>query len=301
MRAEAANFWLVDPESRELYFVQQAGVDPTTSPDTRVALGEGILGTVAEQGEPRLVENAEEEPELEARRLSSDEFKLRSLMWAPLTQGEEVMGVVEIINKSDGSSFDEDELFFLSRVSEQSATVLKNARLLDAERRAHDLNALLSTSKELTSTLDLDHVLTTVVHQASTVVPFDLSAIGVFDLGHFVLGAVSGETEVPKTPKMAALRSMLEWASSQEALVTANQHEDGWQLVPEEPLAALTAFMEEHGYRGFYATALRNDQETVGVLALLNGEPDFLTKDHLEVLGILTSQTTVAIRNARLY
>jgi RND family efflux transporter MFP subunit len=301
LRAEVANIWLVDPENHELYFAHQAGVDPTTTPDVRVALGEGILGTVAERGEPRLVENADEEPELEARRLSSDEFKFRSLMCAPLTQGEEVMGVVEVINKSDGSAFDEDDLFFLSRVSEQAAIAIKNARLLDAERRAHDLNALLSISKELTSTLDLDHVLTTVVHQASTVVPFDLSAIGVFDRGQFVLGAVSGETEVPKTPKMAALRAVLEWVSSQEAPVTANQHEDGWQLEPEEPLAALTAFMEEHEYRGFYATALGDDQGTVGVFALLNGEPDFLSKEHLEVLGILTSQVTVAIRNARLY
>ena len=301
LRAEAANIWLVDSESRELYFAHQAGTDPTTAPDARLPLGEGILGTVAERGEPRLVENAVEEPELEARRQSSEEFELRSLMCAPLTEGEEVLGVVEVINKSDGGAFDEDDLFFLSRVSEQAAIALKNARLLDAERRAHDFSALLSTSKELTSTLNLDHVLTTVVHQASTVVPFDLSAIGVFDRGQFILGAVSGETEVPKTPKMSALRAILEWVANQENAVTANQREEGWQLEPEEGQAALTVFMEEHGYRGFYATALRDDQGSVGVLGLLNGEPDFLAKNHHEVLGILTSQTTVAIRNARLY
>ena len=301
LRSEVANIWLVDSGAGEIYFVHQAGADPTTRPGARVALGEGILGTVAEQGEPRLVENAEEDLDLEARRQSSDDFSIQTLMCAPLTHGEQVMGVVEVINKLDGTPFDEDDLFFLCNVSEQAAIALKNARLLDAERRAHDLTALLETSKELTSTFDLDHVLSTVVHQASTVVPFDLSAIGVFDRGQFVLGAVSGEAEVPKTPKMAALRSILEWVSRQESSVSANQDEEGWRLEPETVFEGLTAFMEEHEYHGFYATALRDDQGAVGVLALLRSEPDFLTESHHEVLGILTSQITVAIRNARLY
>jgi RND family efflux transporter MFP subunit len=301
LRAEAANLWLVDPDSRELFFAHQAGTDPTTPAEGRVALGQGILGTVAESGEPRLVENAAEDDELEERRQSAEGFELRTLICAPLTEGEQVLGVVEVVNRADGAAFDDDDLFFLARVSEQAAIALKNARLLDAERRANDFSALLSTSKELTSTLNLDHVLTTVVHQASTVVPFDLSAIGVYDRGQFVLGAVSGEAEVPKTPMMAALRSILEWVAGQQNPVTANQQEDGWQSEPEELPSHLIAFMEEHGYRGFYATALRDDQGAVGVFALLNTEPDFLSKSHYEVLGILTSQTTVAIRNARLY
>lgn len=301
LRAEVANLWLVDSEAKELYFIHQAGLDPTTQAGARVALGEGILGTVAEQGEPRLVEDAAENSDLDARRQADGDFSIQTLMCAPLTQGEAVLGVVEVVNKTDGTPFDEDDLFFLSSVSEQAATALKNARLLDTERRAHDLSALLQTSKELTSTLDLDHVLSTVVHQASTVVPFDLSAIGVFDRGQFVLGAVSGEAEVPKTPKMAALRSTLEWVSRQESSVSANQGEEGWQVEPDPLHEDLIAFLEEHEYRGFYATALRDDQGAVGVLALLSSEPDFLSGSHHEVLGILTSQITVAIRNARLY
>ncbi len=301
LEAQASNLWLVNSEKKELHFVHQAGEDPTTPPDAQIPFGEGILGTVAERGEPRLVENAEAEPELDSRRASGAGFSFHSLMCAPLTQGEEVIGVVEVVNRKDGRGFDEDDLFFLSSVSEQAAIALKNARLLDAERRAHDLNALLSTSKELTSTLNLDHVLTTVVHQASTVVPFDLSAIGVFDRGQFVLGAVSGEQTVPRTPKMLALRSILEWVAGQEFPVSANQRDDGWRLEPASPLTDVAPFLEDHGYRGFYATALRDDQGTVGVLALLNSEPDFLTESHHEVLSILASQTTVAIRNALLY
>jgi RND family efflux transporter MFP subunit len=301
LEAETCNLWLVDSDANDLHLVHQSGNDRSTPGGARIPIGEGIQGTVAQRGEPRLIENAEEEPELEERRGTNPDLSLRTLMCAPLAMGQDVMGVVEVVNKRDGNPFDEDDLFFLSSVSEQAAIALKNAKLLDAERRAHDLQALLATSKELTSTLDLDHVLTTVVHQASTVLPFDLSAIGIYDRNQLVLGAVSGESEVPKTPTMATLRSIMEWAAEQEGAVTADQREEGWELDPEEGSLELRPFMEEHGYRGFYAIPLRDDQGTVGVLALLSSEADFLSPSHLEVLSILTSQTTVAIRNARLY
>ena len=44
--ARVSNLWLVDSEKKELHFVHQAGEDPTTRPDARIPLGEGILGAV---------------------------------------------------------------------------------------------------------------------------------------------------------------------------------------------------------------------------------------------------------------
>ena len=92
-------------------------------------------------------------------------------MGVPLRKDDQVLGVVEIVNKADGTQFNEEDLFFLASISEQAAVALHNANLLEAERKVSALDALLKISQEITSTLDLDHVLTTVVHQASSVVP----------------------------------------------------------------------------------------------------------------------------------
>jgi hypothetical protein len=51
------------------------------------------------------------------------------------------------------------------------------------------------------SALNLDHVLTTVVHQAATVVPFDLCAIGIFDRNQFVLGRCRENPRFPRLPR----------------------------------------------------------------------------------------------------
>jgi GAF domain-containing protein len=301
LQAAACNVWLVESASNDLKFARQAGEDPSTDQTMRIPVGDGFLGQVVIQGAPRLVENAEEEPELDERRATGGKFELRTLMGAPLLKEETVLGIVEVVNRLDGGAFDDDDLFLLSSMAEQASIALTNANLFNAERRANDLNALLATSKELTSTLNLDHVLTTVVNQAATVVPFDLCAIGIFDRNQFVLGAVSGEAEVPRTPRMEQLRKVMEWIAAQEGPISADRHEEGWAMSPKGDVAPLTQFMEEHGYGGFHGIPLRDDQGCVGVLALLSAQPNFLTAGNLELLSILASQTTVAVRNARLY
>ena len=299
--ATACNLWLVDSGASDLRFAQQAGEDPTVEEGARAPLNEGLFAEVTRQGNPKLVEAPAEEPNLEERRRVDGDFQMQSWMAAPLRKDDEVLGVVEVVNKADGTPFNEDDLFFLSSISEQAAVALHNANLLESERKVHALDALLKISKEITSTLDLDHVLTTVVHQAASVVPFDRCVIGFFDRARFVLGAVSGETEVPKSREMDDLRARLEWVAEQEEHVWADLYEDGWHVEPEGTRAQFVPFLEAHSYNGLYALPLRDDQGTLGAMALLSADADFLTDANKETVGILASQTTVAIRNAQLY
>ncbi len=229
-------------------------------------------------------------------------------MCAPLLKGDQALGVVEVVNRLDGAPFDEDDLFFLTSISEQAAITVHNATLLEAERKVHALDALLAISQAITSTLNLDHVLTTVVHQAATVVPFDRCVVGLFDRSRFVLGAVSGEGEVPQNREMDQLRQILERVAGQSDAMSADQYDAGWIVkVGEEEESGgearqrLIAFLEDHDYNGFRAIPLRDDQGAVGVLALLSGDAEFLSRNHVEILSILANQVTVAIRNARLY
>jgi GAF domain-containing protein len=295
------NLWLTDSGAQELYLVKQVGTDPTVEEGARVPLTEGLLGEIAQQANAKLVEEPATEPGLEERIKAGGDFEIQSWMGAPLRKDDEVLGVVELVNRTDGGAFTEDDLFMLSSVSEQAAVALHNANLLESERKVHALDALLKISQEITSTLDLDHVLSTVVHQASSVVPFDRCVIGFFDRGKFVLGAVSGETEVPKSREMDDLRSRLEWMAQQNGPISADLYEDGWHSTPEDARAQISPFLEEHEENGFYALPLRDDQGRLGVLALLSGDADFLSENNRETVAILANQTTVAIRNAQLY
>jgi RND family efflux transporter MFP subunit len=299
--AQACNLWLTDTAASELYLARQSGEDPTVKENARAPLNEGVLGDVAQQGNPRLVEDPAGEPDLAARREAGGDFQIETIICAPLRKDDEVLGVVELVNKLEGGAFDEDDLFFLASVSEQAGVALHNANLLESERKVHALDALLKISQEITSTLNLDHVLTTVVHQAATVVPFDRCAIGFYDRNRFILGAVSGEGAVSKSREMDELREMMEWVAEQPQPVAADQYDDGWRVTPEEGRVQLVARLEARDYSGFYALPLSDEQGTLGVLALMSSDAAFLTQNNRETLSILANQTTVAIRNAQLY
>ncbi len=296
--AVACNIWLMDSAAGELHLAKQVGEDPTVQEGARVSASEGLVGEIAQQASPKMVANPAEEPELSER---AERGEIQCWMAAPLRKGDEVLGVVALVNKENGESFDEDELFLLGQVSEQAAIALHNANLLESERKVHALDALLKISQEITSTLDLDHVLMTVVHQAASVVPFDKCIIGFFDRGKFILGAVSGEAEVPKSREMDDFRDRLEWVADQAETVSADRSEDGWRIEPPAAHAQIADILEKHGYNGFYALPLRDDQGALGVLALLSAGADFLNESHKETLAILANQTSVAIRNAQLY
>jgi len=222
-------------------------------------------------------------------------------MCAPLRKGDEVLGLVEVLNHHLGRPFTEDDLFFLSNIAEQAAISVHNARLLDSERKVSALDALLKISQEITSTLDLDHVLTTVANQAGNIVNFDRFVIGHFDHGQFILGAVSGESEVPRTPEMTALRACLEWVAEQRTAISADLFEDGWHLDSESSRSGCVAFLEAHQYNGFHAIPLRDDQGPVGAMGFLSSSAEFLSPADREILAILANQTTVAVRNSHLY
>lgn len=297
--AGACNLWLAAGD--ELRLANTAGEDPTVEEGASVSVTEGLLGEIAQQGNPKLLEAPAEEPGLEERIKASEDFEIQSWMAAPLRKENEVLGIVELVNKAEGTPFNEEDLFFLESISEQAAVALHNANLLESERKVHALDALLKISQEITSTLDLDHVLSTVAQQAASIVPFDKLVIGFFDRRKFVLGAVSGETEVPKTREMSDLRDRLEWVSQQENPVTLDLYDDGWHAEPEEARAQLVSYLEAYQFNGLYALPLRDDQGVLGAMVLVSSDADFLTDNNKETVSILANQTTVAIRNAQLY
>jgi len=299
--AQACNLWLVSDDGESVAFAHQDGEDPTTDEDASVAMGEGLVGVVARDGKGRLIADASKEALLDPRRDAVEGFTITSIMAAPLLKDDRVLGVVEAVNKLDETPFDEDDLFFLNSVGEQAGLAVNNAKLLEAERKVHELGALLTISKEITSTLDLDHILSSVVNQASDILPFERCTIGLLDGAKFYVAAVSGETEVPGTPEMKKLREILEWACGETEEVSADEGEEGWTTSPEKADARLVPYLTERGMKGFLARPLRDDQGTLGVIALESTEAEFLTPGQRETLEILASQVTVAIRNARLY
>ena len=297
---EAVNLWLLEPDE-SLRLMHQSGVDPTVLEGASQRPGEGVAGDVSDNGEPVLIAHSEDE-RLVRRNQSIEEDGVASLIVAPMMDQESLVGVIEATNKLDGTPLDDDDLFTLCRLTESASIALHNASLLAAERKVEILETLVTVSHEITSTLDLDRVLQAVVNGPSTVIPYERAAIALEQRGRIQLRAISGVTEFnPADPQIEALSQILQWASLLREPSLIRQHGEEIKTDREETRAKFQHYFLQSGMRAFQAIPLADEEGRVGVLSFESSDPDFLTVAHLEMIKVLASQATVALRNASLY
>jgi GAF domain-containing protein len=296
----AVNIWLLLPdESVEL--MHQSGEDPTVFHGQKLKAGEGIAGKLSDDGEPVCIEDASD-ARLADRNKASPETPVGTLLAVPILDKAALVGVVEAVNKLGGTSFDEDDLFTLSNLAGTASTALHNASLLMAERKVEVLETLNTVSHEITSTLNLERMLETIVNAPQAIIPYERAAIVLEQGGRFRLSAVTGMTQANlESPDIAPLKEILQWASLSEGTVHVRQHDEEIDADREETRAKFRKYFTESGMRGFYARPLNDDTGRVGMLAMESADADFLGPAHIEILEVLAGQATVALRNAQMY
>ena len=129
MKSEASSLMLFDEESQELYFHTLTGDKSEILKSIRLKLGEGISGWVAEQCEPVLVEDCSKDERFSKKADNLSHFVTRSMMCVPLQFKNRVLGTVQVLNKLDGSFFNNKDLRIFQVLANQAATAVENARL----------------------------------------------------------------------------------------------------------------------------------------------------------------------------
>ena len=299
VHAGAVNLWMVDKE--DLLLFQQAGDDPGAQVGERQSgASGGIAGQVGESGEPLLLQSSDEA--LIARNTRAGELRAGSLIAAPLMDGESLVGVLEVIRFEGDEAFDDDDLFVLTQVAASAAQALHNSSLLQAERKIEILQTLVSVGQEIGSTLNLERVLQAIVNQPQLVIPYERAAIALEQRGRLTIQAISGVRKIDTgDPAIQQLTDVLRWTAGLQTEIHVTQYDDEIDDPRPETREKFRRYFEATGSRGFYAIPLADEEGSLGVLSFESPDPDFLTDLHLEVIKILASQATLALRNASLY
>jgi len=298
IRAQAVNLWMVDKD--DLLLMQQAGVDPIAQKGERQSAGGGIAGEVGESGEALLVQIGD--PVLAARNTLAGDAPVGSVMAAPVLDAESLVGVIEAIRLEEDALFTDDDLFVLTQVASSAAQALHNSSLLQAERKIEILQTLVSVGQEISSTLNQERVLQAIVNQPQLVIPYERAAIALEQRNRLTIQAISGVTKVDTSePSTQKLQEVLRWAAGLDTEIQVSMHEDKISDPRPETREKFRRYFEETGYRGFHAVPLTDDEGRLGMLSFESADPDFLTELHVEVIRLLSSQATLALRNASLY
>lgn len=154
LEVERVSILLLDPSTRELRVAAANGLNLETMSSIRVELGEGIAGTVAQDGVPILVENIDDDERYEKSQYA-EQYATKSFICAPLRIGNRVVGVINANDKRDREAFTENDLALLVTFSFQISLTLENA-LIDSERTraSKSYEAVISLADVLQAEVD---------------------------------------------------------------------------------------------------------------------------------------------------
>ncbi len=176
MGAEVASLYLVERREGLLRLVATNGLNPRGIGRATLRIGEGITGWVANAHVPLVVRDVHTDPRWK-HVPAVDVDRFTSMVSVPLVMRDEVIGVLNVQTVVP-QEFERAQIDFLQTIANQLAGIIDKARLhRDAERKLREVSALFEVSNVLTSTLDLDEVLSLVVDRLVRVFPGSSGAI----------------------------------------------------------------------------------------------------------------------------
>ena len=176
----ASTLMLLEENTRELVFSVPTGPRAEDLRDIRIKPGQGIAGWVAENHEPLIVPDVRTDQRFYDGVDAITGFETRSILCVPLKAKTKLIGVLEAINKTDGTRFTESDALMLSIFGAQAAMAIENARLYG----------------ELSDQYDAEKNLQKKIIETDKFLALGQMAAGVAHDFNNILGAIMGHTEM---------------------------------------------------------------------------------------------------------
>jgi diguanylate cyclase (GGDEF)-like protein len=127
--SEDASLVLYDAELRELAFRVSRALKHGVIDGMRIQLGQGIVGWVAAQRTALRLDDASRDPRHDPHIARVTGLVPHSMICVPMVYDGRLHGVIQVINRLDGSRFDEDELRLVQTLADHAAVAIDRALL----------------------------------------------------------------------------------------------------------------------------------------------------------------------------
>lgn len=128
LNISAASVLLFGENEEELFFEAASGPVGKVLKQVKLNTRYGIAGQVARTGKPLIVNDVARSERFHKMIDDTTGFETRSLICAPLTVQHKILGVLEALNKLDGSDFEEKDLEAVIAVATTTAMAIENTR-----------------------------------------------------------------------------------------------------------------------------------------------------------------------------
>ena len=150
LEGEAGAIWLLDRKTERLSPVFHMG--PADISGISVENGLGVEGLVTKTGKSVMIADASSDPRIDGTVFDDGGLPVKTMICVPLNNLRDVIGCVQVINKKDGSAFDEDELQLCERMAALAAiTIEEKGFSVDLEEEKEILMSLRNVTREYPS------------------------------------------------------------------------------------------------------------------------------------------------------
>ncbi len=261
--------------------------------------GTSMIGWCVTDGQARIALDVGEE----AVRFDNPLLPLtRSEMALPLISRGQVIGAMTI-QSARPADFAHEDITVLQTMTDQLATAIENARLIEAtRRRAEEMTALNELSQALTTRLDVDGVVEEAYRQISRVMDTTDFYISLYD-------PAKNEVTFP----IEVMNGKLAKTSS---AMRANEGFTGYLIRTRKPLLIQNSGPDQEAKLGIENVTFRPGQWAVcwlgtpllvgdrmlGTIAVMSySDPQAFGEHDRDLLTAIASQVAIAIQNARLF
>jgi GAF domain-containing protein len=232
----------------------------------------------------------------------------RAHLGIPMFRDADVIGVL-IASRGEPGPFSQPQIDLLKTFASQAVIAIENVRLFkelevrtqELTRSVGELRALGEVGQAISSTLDLQTVLRTIVARATQLAGVDAGVIYEYD--------EQGEVFVPRATERleAEIVEMLIAAPVRKGegatgrLAEAQEPIQLWDILEAPPESRVRDSLGRAGYRALLAVPLVREEHLLGGLTVFRKTPGEFSSEVIQLLQTFATQSALAIQNARLF
>ena len=149
LEAEAGSILLYNKEKDCLYFSASTSADSEMLAEIPVPLTDSLAGAIFAKNLPLVVNNVDKDIRHNSSVAAQINFRTHSLLGVPMRIQNRAMGVLEALNKKQGT-FTAEDVKILTAIASQAAVAIENAQLVQALQESYE-----STLEGWAAALDL--------------------------------------------------------------------------------------------------------------------------------------------------
>ena len=177
LRAETSAVYLAESNSPLLRAISAIGMDADELKNDPIQIGMGILGDIAMQKYGEIINDSTGDSRAITVKGTQDK-PYEHIIGVPVLSNNQLTGLLVVWRIGVDKQFKATDLDFLSSLAQQAAVAIENARLFQEEqKRRQEAENLQIAATVITSSLDPQEVLKTILVALKQVVPYDSASI----------------------------------------------------------------------------------------------------------------------------